>query len=46
MAAKILQRSEVPAQYKWDLTDLFPTVDAWEKAFTVCQNSIEAFKKL
>ncbi len=28
-----MQRTEVPNEYKWKLTDLFPSDEAWEKAF-------------
>jgi len=30
--ASATERSEVPEQYKWDLTDLYPSNDAWERA--------------
>lgn len=26
------ERSEIDAKYKWNLTDLYPSVDAWQKA--------------
>lgn len=31
---KVPARSEIPVQYTWDLTDLFPDNAAWEQAFT------------
>jgi len=31
-AAAAPERSETPERYTWDLTDLFPSTDAWERA--------------
>ena len=31
-AALAKERSEVDAKYKWNLTDLYPSVDAWQQA--------------
>ena len=33
MAEKILKRSEIPEQFKWDLTAIFPSDEAWEKEY-------------
>ncbi|MCL2364248.1 MAG: oligoendopeptidase F [Defluviitaleaceae bacterium] len=32
MEIKQKKRSEIPAQYKWNVTDLYPTIDHWHKA--------------
>ena len=40
-------RNEIPAQYMWDFTHLFPTDEAWEAALAECEakiSSIEALK--
>lgn len=34
--AKRLLRSEVPEEQKWNLTDLFPTFEDWEKELLIC----------
>ncbi len=33
MAEAIRKRSEIEAKYKWDLTHIYPTDEAWEEAF-------------
>lgn len=35
-------RSEVPVEETWNLTDLFPTTEAWEEAITKVQTSADA----
>ena len=40
-------RAEIPNEYKWRLEDLFPSDDAWEKAFAAVEETlpkISAFK--
>ena len=40
-------REEIPEKYKWNLTDLFPTEEAWRSALnniTVKLNEVEKFK--
>jgi len=32
MEIKQKQRGEIPAQYKWNVTDLYPTIDHWNRA--------------
>ncbi|MCL2377618.1 MAG: oligoendopeptidase F [Defluviitaleaceae bacterium] len=32
MEIKQKQRSEIPIQYKWNVTDLYPTINHWRKA--------------
>lgn len=38
--AKRLLRSEVPEEQKWDLTDLYPTFEDWEKDLQAIQNDV------
>ncbi|SES70180.1 oligopeptidase F. Metallo peptidase. MEROPS family M03B [Oceanobacillus limi] len=38
--AKRLNRSEVPVEQTWNLTDLFPSEDAWEKELEAVQADI------
>lgn len=40
MANKIRKRNEIEAKYKWDLTHIFPTMDAWEKAMKAAQEQL------
>ncbi|MDX8044448.1 oligoendopeptidase F [Gracilibacillus sp. S3-1-1] len=42
-----LKRSEVPTEHTWDLTDLFPTDEAWEQELEALQEDVSqvtAFK--
>ena len=32
MAAKLRKREEIPAQYKWNLSHIYPDDAAWEAA--------------
>jgi len=43
MAEKLRQRSEIADKYKWKLTDIYPTVEAWEAAYAALGAKIEAF---
>ncbi len=43
MAEQIRKRSEIDARYKWDLTHIFPTNEAWEEALAQLQGKVEAF---
>lgn len=37
MAEKILTRAEIPEKYKWNLTHIYPSDEAWQKDYdTVC----------
>jgi oligoendopeptidase F len=36
-------RSEIPAEYKWDLSAIFPSWEAWDDAFTRLEGLITAF---
>lgn len=33
MSEKVLKRSEIPEKFKWDLTHVFPSDEAWEKEY-------------
>lgn len=37
-------REDVPTSEKWDLTDLFETVDDWEKAYQSIENKVEQLR--
>ncbi len=39
------QRSDIPDEYKWDLTDIFADQAAWEADFERFKNGIELFAK-
>jgi len=39
------KRSEAPAADCWDLTGLFPSDEAWEKAFTAWEKRIDGYAK-
>ena len=43
MAEKLRKRSEIDNQYKWKLTDIYPTVEAWEAAYAALGEKIAAF---
>lgn len=46
-AAKLLQRSEVDAKYKWKLEDIYATNDAWDADFKRAQDllpKVQSFK--
>src|SRR4051812_2809872 len=38
-------RSKVKPSDTWDLTKLFPTADAWEKAFAAWEKQVEGFDR-
>ncbi len=40
---KIPNRSEIPAEHRWDLTPLFATDAAWENEFDKIEKKIEAY---
>jgi len=41
MEIKQKQRSEIPAQYKWDLTHLFPSDEVWRETADALESKIE-----
>ena len=43
MAEKLRKRSEIADKYKWKLTDIYPTLEAWEAAFAALGEKIAAF---
>ena len=43
MAKQIKKRCEIDAQWKWDLTHIFPSDQAWEEARTAALETIKAF---
>jgi len=36
-------RAEIPAEYKWDFTPIYPTWDAWESALKAVEVKMDAF---
>lgn len=46
MAKTLPTRSELDCALTWNLTDLFPSNEAWEQAFTAVQQEIAAFPAL
>lgn len=43
MAEQIKKRCEIDAQWKWDLTHIFPSDQAWEEARAAALEAIKAF---
>ena len=43
MAEQIRKRCEIDAKYKWDLTHIYPTVEAWEADFARIGELIKGF---
>ena len=43
MAEQIRKRNEIDAKYKWDLTHIYPTVEAWEEDFAALGGKIAEF---
>ncbi len=41
----IRRREDIAAQYKWDLTHIFPNDEAWEAAMAEVRKDVEAFAK-
>ena len=39
---KIPERSEIDTKYKWDLEAIYPSAEAWEKAFSDLQPKLDA----
>lgn len=38
-------RNEIPEKYKWNLADIYPTVEKWEEEFLTAEKSIEEIAK-
>lgn len=43
MAEQIRKRSDITEQYKWRLTDIYPTDEAWEAAYHQLEQDVAAF---
>ena len=43
MADKIRKREEIPEEFKWDLTHIFPSDEAWEKECEAVRGDLEKF---
>ena len=41
MAEAIRKRSEIEAKYKWDLTHIYPSDEAWEEAFSKAMADVD-----
>ena len=39
-------RSEIPSKYKWNLKDIYPGWDAWQKGFSDVEAKMDEFKAL
>lgn len=39
----IPQRSDIEEEYKWNLTDIYPTIEDWEKDFQFIDSNLEKF---
>ena len=46
MAEEIRKRSEIEDRYKWDLSPIFPSDEAWEKALNDCMAEAQAVAAL
>jgi oligoendopeptidase F len=44
MEIKYNSRDEIPNEYKWDLTVIYPSDDTWEKDFKFVQESLNKYK--
>ena len=42
MAEAIRKRNEIEAKYKWDLTHIYPTDEAWEEAFSKAMADVDS----
>ena len=43
MAGKILKRSEIDAQYKWKIEDIYPSDEAWEQDYARVEKLLTDF---
>ncbi|MDR1375873.1 MAG: oligoendopeptidase F [Synergistaceae bacterium] len=41
-ANKVPERADIPERYKWNLEDIYPSVEAWEKSFAELSPEIDA----
>lgn len=42
---QIPTRDEIQEQYRWNLADIYPTTDAWEKDYAYVESNIDQLKK-
>ncbi len=42
---RIPTRDEIAEQYRWNLSDIYPTTDAWEKDFSLIEENLETLQK-
>ncbi|MCF7833314.1 MAG: oligoendopeptidase F [Candidatus Marinimicrobia bacterium] len=42
---QIPTRDEIQEQYRWNLADIYPTTDAWEKDYAYVESNIDHLKK-
>ena len=45
MAQPIPKRSEIDPKYKWKLTDIFPSDEAWEAAFAEAEKAVADYQR-
>ena len=45
-APKTRSRADIPAKYKWNLADIYPDWQAWEKDMTVLEKKMDEFAAL
>ncbi|MEO6457166.1 MAG: oligoendopeptidase F [Chloroflexia bacterium] len=41
MAKTLLKRTEVPVEHTWDITSVYPTDDAWDKAYQEAKSELD-----
>jgi len=46
MAEELRKRSEIEEKYKWDLTHIFPSDEAWEKAYNEAMAEVQGLSVL
>ena len=44
-AAAIPERASIPEKYKWNLEDIYPSLEAWEKSYSALLLQVEALEK-
>jgi len=43
---QIPTRDKIEEQYRWNLADIYPTTDAWEKDYSYVESNIDHLKKI
>ncbi len=41
----IPQRGDIDKEYKWNLADIYPTIENWEADYQFVENSLEKFNQ-